>query len=52
MVILQYLNEAKNYASEWADNERRGCCNGLVQERCNTIANALELRLSYTNSSI
>ena len=23
--------------------------NGLVQERCNSIANALELRFSYTN---
>ena len=26
--------------------------NGLVQERCNSIANALELRLSCTNPSI
>ena len=26
-----------------------GHVNGLVQERCNSIANALELRLSYTN---
>ena len=25
---------------------------GLVQERCNSIANALELQLSCTNSSI
>ena len=25
---------------------------GLMQERCNSIANALELRLSYTNPSI
>ena len=26
--------------------------NGLVQERCNSIANAMELCLSYTNPSI
>ena len=25
---------------------------GLVQERCNSIANAMELRLSWTNPSI
>ena len=28
------------------------CINGLVQERCKSIANALELRLSCTNPSI
>ena len=28
------------------------CIDGLVQERCNSIANALELRLSCTNRSI
>ena len=29
-----------------------GYIDGLVQERCNSIANALELRLSCTNPSI
>ena len=29
----------------------QGQIDGLVQERCNSIANALELRLSCTNSS-
>ena len=28
------------------------CINGLVQERCNSIANALELRLSCTKPSV
>ena len=28
------------------------CIDGLVQERRNSIANAMELRLSYTNPSI
>ena len=29
-----------------------GCINGLVQERCNSSALAMELRLSNTNPSI
>ena len=34
-----------------ASDAHQGDIDGLIQERCNSIANALELRLSGTNPS-
>ena len=39
------------YGLQYSNDLSRACNNGLVQERRNSIANALELRLSCTNPS-
>ena len=47
LVIVRCGNNHKDYVSQWLGTY----FNGLVQERCNSIANALELHLSCTNPS-
>ena len=58
LIIWQYTNKCVlllKIQIKFAIKNHKWCndyINGLVQERCNSIANTLELRLSCTNPSI
>ena len=46
------FNFSANKLTATESRPPKGDIDGLVQERRNSIANALELRLSYTNPTI
>ena len=48
-MVLKMVHFRKSTRQQWVNKEY---FDGLVQDRGNTIANALELRLSCTNPSI
>ena len=50
-IVLPSCHVQTFVAINFSDYEWELNVNGLVQERCNSIANALELRLSCTNPS-
>ena len=50
MIAKQAFKKGSQFASDWRHHDAH--IDGLVQERHNSIANALELRLSCTNRSI